>query len=190
MNEDDVLPGFEKSGHPVALHEYTGLENERLESDADTSVDFPAIIGLVAMLTGTVCPVAEFTISASFDVPELPLLSEASDTETVNMQLDVRPVLDALYVNDGTLPGSVKSGHVPSVPHEYVGLEKIKPETDADTVVDPPVVIVSGIMTIGTVCPVAGLTVSVGEVPENVLPDVSDAETVNAQVDVMPVAVD
>ena len=95
MNEDDVLPGFEKSGHPVALHEYTGLENERLESDADTSVDFPAIIGLVAMLTGTVCPVAELTTSASTVAPE-PVLSDESDTETVNVQPSVVPVADAV----------------------------------------------------------------------------------------------
>ena len=44
-------------------------------------------------------------------------------------------------MNDCTLLGFVKSGHVPEVLHEYVGLEKTRPETFAATVVDPPVVI-------------------------------------------------
>ncbi len=89
MNEG-ALPGFAKSGHPVALHEYTGLENERPESDADTSVDFPANIGLVAMLICTVCPVAGLTVSAG-EVPEN-VLPDASDATTVNAQFEAMPV--------------------------------------------------------------------------------------------------
>jgi hypothetical protein len=78
------------------LHRYAGLEKTKPETDADTVVDPFSVIGLVAMLTGTVCPVAEFTISASFEVSELPVSPDTSDTETVNMQLDVRPVFDAI----------------------------------------------------------------------------------------------
>ncbi len=77
------------------LHRYVGLEKTRPETDADTVVDPFSVIGFVAMLTGTVCPVVELTTSASTAVPE-PVLPDASDTETVNVQPSVVPVADAV----------------------------------------------------------------------------------------------
>jgi len=92
---EETLPGLTKSGHPVMLHRYAGLEKTKPETDADTVVDPFSVIGLVAMLTGTVCPVAELTTSASTVAPE-PVLSDESDTETVNVQPSVVPVADAV----------------------------------------------------------------------------------------------
>lgn len=90
-------------------------------------------------------------------------------------------------MNDCTLLGFVKSGHVPEVLHEYVGLEKTRPETFAATVVDPPVVIGFVEMLIGTVWLPAELTVRSVEVPKPLLPYGSDTETVNMQLAVIPV---
>ncbi len=82
----------------------------------------------------------------------------------------------------------MKSGHVPEVLHEYVGLEKTRPETFAATVVDLPVVIGFAEMLIGTVWLPPELTAKSAEVPEPVLLYGSDTETVNMQSVVAPVA--
>lgn len=61
----------------------------------------------------------------------------------------------------------MKSGHVPEVLHEYVGLEKTRPETFAATVVDLPVVIGFAEMLIGTVWLPTELTAKSADLPQS-----------------------
>jgi hypothetical protein len=69
---------------------------------ADAVVDGATFTGTFWLVTGLITTVE--------DCPE-PVSPTASETETLNMQLDVVPEAVDAYENDPTLPGFTKFGH-------------------------------------------------------------------------------